>query len=497
MIPKAKPILFFLFYILLCAVVGTFLFLTAAETSKESVPHTLILNSADYQDHEVTSIWEQLKGRVRSQPFNLVSLVIFSLAIIHTFLAPLFTQASNLLSEHLKSTGEREESFLVEILRFMGEVEVIFGIWVIPLMIAMTMTFDWKTAIHYLNNRDYTEAIFVVVIMSVASTKPVLKLAEKVLSFISGLGGGGPRAWWLTILTIAPFLGSFITEPAAMTIAALLLSQQFYRYKPSTTLAYATLGLLFTNISVGGVFTNFAAPPVLLVRDSWNWDSVFMFQTFGLKAIVGIIISNTLYLIHFWGELGELEKKSLPEEEKDSEEIPFWITIFNVAFLAWIVIHSHYPVIFVGAFLVFLGFWRATHFYQGDLSLQTPILVGLFLAGLVVHGSLQGWWISPILGSASKEMLMVLAMVLTAFNDNAEITFLATLIPDLSDAMKYSVVAGAVAGGGLTVIANAPNPAGQTLLQKYFPQGVSSFKLFLAALLPTLIMGSVFYLWSP
>jgi len=80
-----------------------------------------------------------------------------------------------------------------------------------------------------------------------------------------------------------------------------------------------------------------------------------------------------------------------------------------------------------------------------------------------------------------------LATVLTAFNDNAAITYLATLVPDFSDGLKYAVVAGAVAGGGLTIIANAPNPAGISLLKKYFSNGVSPMGLLGAAIIPTFI----------
>jgi Na+/H+ antiporter NhaD/arsenite permease-like protein len=61
-------------------------------------------------------------------------------------------------------------------------------------------------------------------------------------------------------------------------------------------------------------------------------------------------------------------------------------------------------------------------------------------------------------------------------------------VPNFTDGLKYAVVAGAVTGGGLTVIANAPNPAGQSILKRHFGNAVSPLGLFLAALLPTIIM---------
>jgi len=128
--------------------------------------------------------------------------------------------------------------------------------------------------------------------------------------------------------------------------------------------------------------------------------------------------------------------------------------------------------------------------------LRPALLVGFFLAGLVVHGGLQAWWIAPVLGSLSQNALFFGAAVLTAFNDNAAITYLASLVPNLTDAMKYAVMAGAVTGGGLTVIANAPNPAGQAILAKYFPDGVSPAWLFLGAFIPTVIATLFFLLFK-
>jgi len=143
----------------------------------------------------------------------------------------------------------------------------------------------------------------------------------------------------------------------------------------------------------------------------------------------------------------------------------------------------------------FIGFAKVTAPYQNQIDLKPPMLVGFFLGGLVIHGGLQGWWIAPVLGSLSEIPLMISATVLTAFNDNAAITFLSTLVPGFTDTLKYSVVAGAVAGGGLTVIANAPNPAGQAILKKHFDNGVAPVKLLLSALIPTIIMIGCFLIF--
>jgi hypothetical protein len=146
----------------------------------------------------------------------------------------------------------------------------------------------------------------------------------------------------------------------------------------------------------------------------------------------------------------------------------------------------------VGGFLVFLAFTHATAPYQSPLNLRPALLVGFFLAGLVVHGALQQWWIEPVLGRLPALPLFAGAMALTAFNDNAAITYLASLVPGFTPELRYAVMAGAVAAGGLTVIANAPNPAGQAVLGRYFPDGVSPLRLFAGAALPTGIVAVCF-----
>ena len=445
-----------------------------------------------------TSLWTALSERVAAEPFNLVATLIFLLAIIHTFLIAKFQRwAHEVETAHKSRAGQTNEvSFKGQMLHFMGEVEAVFGIWAVVLIAAITVFKDWRTAVDYIGHRvDFTEAMFVVVVMAVASTRPVLRLAEQGLRMAASLGKGSPGAWWLAILIIAPLLGSFITEPAAMTIAALLLARQFYEYKPSPKLCYATLGLLFVNVSVGGTLTHFAAPPVLMVAAPWKWDIAYMFQHFGWKAIIGIVAATLVYYAVFRREIAVLGLADSGCEQsagrREGPGVPVWVSGVHLLFLAGIVGIAHYPALFIAMFLFFLAFSQATAHHQSRLDLRSPLLVGFFLAGLVVHGGLQEWWIEPMLRSLGEMHLFLAATALTAVNDNAAITYLATLVPGFTDSLKYAVVAGAVTGGGLTVIANAPNPAGQSILQRYFPAGISPFGLFLGALAPTIIMGLV------
>lgn len=455
-----------------------------------------------YADDTTPGIWGKLAYRALAEPFNVVATVIFLLAIIHTFLASRFTQWSHDIEHQMETIaklGKRDSEehdrlqFRAQMFHFFGEVEAVFGIWLVPLAIAIVAFYGWDTLVGYASRTSFAEPIFVVVIMAIASSRPVLRVAEACLAKVAGLGGGSVAAWWLAILTIGPVLGSFITEPAAMTICALLLSQRFYELQPSMTLRYATLGLLFVNISVGGTFTHFAAPPVVMVAGKWGWGIAHMFEHFGWKALVGILIANALYFVWFRKELVGL--KALKAAAPDERDVPVTVTVVHLLFIAWAVLVAHYPAMVVIGFLFFLAFVEATKPHQRAIRFRGPMLVGFFLAALVVHGGCQQWWIAPVLGSLPKLPLMIGATLLTALNDNAAITYLASLVPGFTDPLKFAVVAGAVTGGGLTVIANAPNPAGQSILQHRFGEGgVSPLKLFLAALIPTAIMGAAFML---
>jgi hypothetical protein len=327
--------------------------------------------------------------------------------------------------------------------------------------------------------------------------------AESALRRVAAAGGATPAAWWVTILTIGPILGSFITEPAAMTISALLLARQFYDLQPSARLKYATLGVLFVNVSIGGTLTQFAAPPVLMVARPWEWDIPFMLLNFGWRAVTAIVLATGFYLVVFRKELRVLAARApvLDLERPDDDAtgpallpVPPWLVLVHLAFMAWTVFNAHYPAFFLGGFLFFLGFARATAPYQSRIELKTPLLVGFFLAGLVIHGGLQGWWIAPVLRRLPETPLFLGATALTAVNDNALITYLATLVPNLGDELKLAVVQGAVVGGGLTVIANAPNPAGQALLGRFFNGAISPLGLLGGAVVPTLIAAAVFRL---
>ncbi len=467
-----------------------------------------------YSDHDL-SPWEKIKQRAEKEPFNLIATLLFCCAVLHTFCAGFFRKwAHHLEAQHRTALPKRgrtaeqkglegaqdDVSFGATMLHFLGEVEAIFALWVIPLLLAAWWFYGGSNVTSFVAlDSKFTEPMFVVIIMAISASRPVIQFAEACLKRVAAVGKGSPAAWWLTVLTIAPLLGSLITEPAAMTISALLLARKFYELRPSKTFAYATLGLLFVNISVGGVLTNFAAPPVLMVAgpDRWNFSSLHMFLNYGDRAVLGILANNILFYLIFRKQLAGLAPRAAMESESPRplrwvdrhDPVPVGVTLVHLLFLAWTVLTNHYPPLFVGGFLFFLAFSEATSHHQNELNIRGPLLVGLFLAGLVIHGRLQAWWLEPVLSSGINDWGLHLgAAGLTAFNDNALITFLASQVPGLDGAAKFAIMSGAVAGGGLTVIANAPNPAGQALLKSHFGNNISPLGLFLAALVPTIIV---------
>jgi len=456
-------------------------------------------------------LWQTLVDRVHADPFNLWASVIFFAAIIHTFATPKFRKWAVAVEARHGEGGQRsvtqdngevvpEVSFAGQMLHFLGEVEAVFGLWAVVLLLVGAFFKGWHVLVDYIGKGvDYTEPIFVAIIMALASTRPITRLAERTIHLLAALGGETIAASWLAILIFGPLLGSLITEPGAMTISAILLARQFYHYQPSLRLKYATIGLLFVNVSVGGTLTHFAAPPMIMVTGQWHWDTAYVFIHFGWRAMTGITVATLLYFVFFRSEFAALEKARLQQARFETigggSHIPLWIILAQTGFITFAVAFSNYTPLVLGGFLFFLAFAQATAHHQKRLDMRSPLMVGFFLAALVVHGGLQGWWLQPVLTSLGRGGLFWGATFLTSFNDNAAITYLASLVPNLSDALKHAVVAGAVTGGGLTVIANAPNPAGQSILQHFFPNGVSPLGLAAAAVVPTLVMAGAFMLF--
>lgn len=412
---------------------------------------------------------------------QLISAVLFTIAIVHTFSTKFF--------EHLAHVNPAHAG----IWHLLGEVEVVFGFWAM-VMIAFMFAIDGShVATEYLDSRNFTEPMFVFAIMVIAGTRPILQAA---MAGVQGLARllplPGSMGVFLVILTVVPLLGSFITEPAAMTLAALMLSDRLFGKKISTRLKYATLGVLFVNVSIGGTLTPFAAPPVLMVAGKWGWDMHFMVTQIGWKAAVAIGISTSIVMLLFARELSALPNQPTGQQ---IARAPLALMLVHGLFLAGVVVFSHHPAVFMSLFLFFLGMAHAYKDHQDRLILREGLMVAFFLSGLVVLGGQQQWWLQPVLMSMSSDAVYVGATLLTAVTDNAALTYLGSLVEGLSDPFKYALVTGAVTGGGLTIIANAPNPAGAAILRGHFDdEAIHPLGLLLAALGPTLVTVAAFRL---
>jgi Putative Na+/H+ antiporter len=405
---------------------------------------------------------------------ELAGAALFGLAVLHTFSTKYF--------EHLAYTHPAHAGLW----HLLGEVETVFGIWALVLLIFMGAAHGWGAASGYLETRRFVEPMFVFVIMVVSASKPILQLVSDVVRVTArAMPISSGVAHYFLALSLLPLLGSFITEPAAMTLAALMLRDVVFSRQVSSSLKYATLGVLFVNVSIGGTLTHFAAPPVLMVASKWGWDTASVFSAFGWKAAIAVFINATVVTFLF---RRLLRAKAVPGGRGAAPRTPATFVLINLAILAGVVASSHDPEVFMGLFLLFLGLAEAYRRHHDGLMLREGLMVAFFLAGLVVLGGQQQWWLQGALARLSETTLFYGAAALTAITDNAALTYLGSLVEGVSDDFKYALVAGAVAGGGLTVIANAPNPAGFAILKNSFEeQSISPLWLFLAALPPTIV----------
>lgn len=412
-----------------------------------------------------------------------VAAALFAVALLHTFSTSVFA--------HLAHRYPRHEG----VFHLLSEVEVVFGFWALVLVLFLFAALGRDEAVAYVDKSNFTEPLFVFAIMVVAGSRPILRLAT---ALVEGLARLVPLpraiAVYFVALSAMPLMGSLLTEPAAMTLAALMLRDRVLCAPLPERVKYATLGVLFVNVSIGGTLTSFAAPPVLMVAAKWGWDTPFMLTHFGWKAGIAVLINAAAVTMLFARDLLKANPAAV-SSQADQARTPVSAMVISALFLLGVVMFAHHPAIFLGLLLFFIGYARAYPRHHDALILREALMVAFFLAGLVVLGGQQQWWLQELLTRMSAQQVYYAATALTAVTDNAALTYLGSLVEGLSDEFKYSLVAGAVTGGGLTVIANAPNPAGYSILRGCFSDGaISAGWLFVAAAGPTLVAIAAFQL---
>ncbi len=421
---------------------------------------------------------------------ELIGTILFALAVIHTFMVGRILAWSH----HFP-----KDSLWSNFLHLLGEIEAVFAIWAALFMAIFIGLEGWTTALNYQSGLNFIEPFFIFAIMVVCSTRPILAAGRKGILFLSAAIQKVFRTPAVltdifVVLVLGPLSGSFITEPAAMTVTAFMLNSMLQ--KESSKLIYGLIAVLFVNVSIGGALTPFAAPPILMVASKWNWDFAFVLSHFGWKSAIAVVINTVLLIAVFRKQLSEgcITLREVETRLAGSQAaIPMPVTFVHLLFLTGIVVTAHYQNAFMGIFLLFLGVAAVTQRYQDSLRLKESLLVAMFLGGIIQFGAFQKWWLAPLLGSMSDLLLFKGAVGLTAITDNAALTYLGSQVEGLSDSSKYALVAGAIAGGGLTIIANAPNAAGYSILSHKFPGGIKPLNLLVAALVPTAV--AIVCLW--
>ncbi len=407
--------------------------------------------------------------------------LFFGLGLIHCFGAGFFQKLSR---------KYKHQARLHQLFHILGEVELVFFIWVLVFFLCEFILHGPAGIISTVTGTSYVEPIFVFAIMALCSSRPILFIAEKAIAVCSRAIHRTTRfpeifCELFVILFLTPLLGSLITEPAAMTVAALILNRMLK--SKDQGLLYMMLAVLFVNVSVGGSLTSFAAPPILMVAKTWNWDTAFIFGHFGWKSTLACFINSILFIFIFRSQLKESFSKLI--DILKHQKLPIGIIAVHLISLALLICFSHEQYKIIVSFAAFYLFVVLTQKYQSRLRLKESLLVAIFLSSILILGPFQTWWLQPLLAKMSDTLLFWGATGLTAVTDNAALTYLGSQVSNLSETAKIALVEGALAGGGLTLIANAPNLTGATLLQEKFPnQQISSWHLLKSALLPTLIV---------
>ncbi len=405
--------------------------------------------------------------------------LFFVVALVHTFLIPVIARVTSTL---------QKDSVAYKVLHLLSEVELIFAFWALIFLMAWIFREGTEPISQFMVNLNISEPLFILCIVLMASVKPVLQFVKRALVIIAISVAKFFKIPLVIcqiaiLLTLGPLLGSVITEPAAMTLAGLLLLQMFKDVEIDTKFLYAVLAVLFVNVSIGGALTHFAAPPILMVARIWQWDFLTVFRNLGFACIIAVTVNTAILVVYYKKHILQLRPLNA-----EPTAIPPWITIGHVVLIALSVFFLHQPKVLILLLILFVGFVQLTRTFQEKLRWKEASFVALFLTGLLVLGTFQRWWLEPVISDLGEKIIFFAAVALTAVVDNAALTYLGAQVPNLSKAAQWALVSGALAGGGLTILANAPNPIGFALLNPLFPlRTLSSAKLFAAAAIPTAV----------
>ena len=202
------------------------------------------ISTADYR---IRAVFRARARYDRGMTIEGLGTLLFGAAVLHTLAAGRI---------HAYAVRFPEGGVARNTLLLLGEVEIVFGLWAGIAILTYALRENGRAAVHYLEGRNYAEPLFVFTILTLAATRPIevaarrlLKEYSRALRLLLPISLAGAELFG--ILSLGALAGSVITEPAAMTIAALLLRERFYQHPPvSHRLKFAILATLLVNISI-------------------------------------------------------------------------------------------------------------------------------------------------------------------------------------------------------------------------------------------------------
>lgn len=431
-----------------------------------------------------------------SSGLRIGSAVLFFSAVIHTFLTPWLTRLYEecLHKKMIFPERWRQYLWLSELLRIVSRVELVFVLWAIPLFFLFLYTEGYRVTMAYFDSRNYVFSLFIVVMLILLESRPIEYLSQRIFSSAAKIGKQSPICWWWTIMIAAPLSTFFLKESGAMIIAATLLSKHFYQLSPSPKFCYATMGLLFSNISISGLTSSFSSRALLTILPEIKWTSSFIITHFCWKVILAVLISTMIFFLFFRKEFKKFPK-TIPSSTIMQNRVPYWTIFIHVVLVGCVILSRAIPL-FLGFILVFyLGFQRFTIFYQNPIKTAKVCFVGLFYAGVVIFGELQEWWMLDLMHGMSDFGYMMTSYMFSIFLDNALVNHIVHNLPMANDCYLYLVLVGSMSAGGLTLVSNMPNIVGYLILRPTFPQSdISLIRLFWSALIPSIVSLSIFWL---
>lgn len=433
-----------------------------------------------------------------SFPLQLGATFFFILSVIHAFLTPRLYNMYLRIRHQKILFPERKKKYLVltEITRMFSRIELVMLLWSVPFLLWFVYSENYKVMIGYLTSRNYMASLFIIVMMILVESNPIIYLSETLLNrLVQKIGKHSPVAWWWVILLVSPMLSSLLKETGAMVIATMLLIRKFYIHNPSKKFAYATMGLLFSNISIGGLLTITSSRAMFMIMPTLKWSSHFIWAHFTWKAFLAILFSTTIYYLYFKKELKEFVKTDAQQEDNnESIKAPWWVVCIHICFVWALLQCKTSPVLIISVFLCYLCFRCFTYSYQNIIDVNKACLIGLFYSGLVILGDLQEWWVLKLMQNQSDFGHMIISFGLSIFLDNALVNYLVHNLSVSHDCYHYLVITGCMAAGGLTVATNLPNIVGYTILRRGLKLKLPSLVgLFLAAIIPASINFFVFW----